>query len=263
MAVEERDSGPVLVARRDRVVTLTLHDPPVNPVARETVAALEELTPAIAADDSVRAVVVTGSGSNFSAGANIKQFGDIGKVETEEGYTARRVAMVNALERLGKPVVAAVRGNALGGGFEIALACHFRLADTTARFGVPEITLGVLPAWGGTQRLSRLVPRDVALRMLLLGEPVPPPSGPGSWASCRRCTRPVSWPNGRPSWPERLAGQPRLATAAILDAVIRGRDLPLDEGIAIESAGVLACRGSDDAREGARAFLEKRPPRFG
>jgi enoyl-CoA hydratase len=172
-AVEERTRGPLLVTRTARVVTLTLHDPPVNPIARETVAALEELTAAIAADDSVRAVVVTGSGGNFSAGANIKQFGDIGTVETEEGYTRRRVAMVSALERLGKPVVAAVAGNCLGGGFEIALACHFRLADTTARFGLPEITLGVLPAWGGTQRLSRLVPRDVALRMLLLGEPVP------------------------------------------------------------------------------------------
>ena len=113
MAVEERATGPVLVSRRDRVVTLTLHDPPVNPVARETVAALEEVTAALADDDSVRAVIVTGSGGNFSAGANIKQFADIGTVETEEGYTRRRVAMVNALERLGKPVVAAVRGHCL------------------------------------------------------------------------------------------------------------------------------------------------------
>jgi enoyl-CoA hydratase/carnithine racemase len=262
VAVEERDSGPVLVARHDRVATLTLHDPPVNPVARETVAALEELTPAIAADDSIRAVVITGSGSNFCAGANIKQFGDIGKVETEEGYTARRVAMVNAIERLGKPVVAAVRGNALGGGFEIALACHFRLADTSARFGVPEITLGVLPAWGGTQRLSRLVPRDVALRMLLLGEPVTAERA-RELGIVSEVHAPGELAERAAELARRLAGQPRLATAAILDAVIRGRELPLDEGIAIESAGVLACRSSDDAREGARAFLEKRPPRFG
>jgi enoyl-CoA hydratase len=170
--------------------------------------------------------------------------------------------MVNALERLGKPVVAAVRGNCLGGGFEIALACHFRLADTTARFGLPEISLGVLPAWGGTQRLGRLVPRDVALHLLLLGRP----------ATAERALElglvselhaPDALAERAAELAERLAAQPRLATAAILDAVIRGRDLPLDDGIAIESAGVLACRGSDDAREGARAFLEKRPPRFG
>jgi enoyl-CoA hydratase len=170
--------------------------------------------------------------------------------------------MVNALERLGKPVVAAVRGNCLGGGFEIALACHFRLADTTARFGLPEITLGVLPAWGGTQRLSRLVPRDVALRMLLLAEPVP-----ATQAQDLGIVFEVHPPDQLAERADELAGrlaaQPRMAVAAILDAVIRGGDLTLDEGIAIESAGVLACRGSDDAREGARAFLEKRPPRFG
>jgi enoyl-CoA hydratase/carnithine racemase len=261
-AVEERTRGPLLVTRTARVVTLTLHDPPVNPIARETVAALEELTAAIAADDSVRAVVVTGSGGNFSAGANIKQFGDIGTVETEEGYTRRRVAMVSALERLGKPVVAAVAGNCLGGGFEIALACHFRLADTTARFGLPEITLGVLPAWGGTQRLSRLVPRDVALRMLLLGEPVPAERA-RELGIVSEVHAPGELAERAAELARRLADQSRLATAAILDAVIGGRDLPLDDGIAIESAGVLACRGSDDAREGARAFLEKRPPRFG
>lgn len=261
MTVEERSAGPVLVAREGRVVRLTLNDPPVNPIARETVAALEELTAAIAADDTVRAVVVTGAGANFSAGANIKQFGDIGVVETEEGYTSRRVAMVTALERLGKPVVAAIRGNCLGGGFEIALACHLRLADPSARFGLPEITLGVLPAWGGTQRLSRLVPRDVALRMLLLGEAVP--------AERALALGVVSEVHPATELAERaaelaarLAAQPRLAVAGILDAVIRGRELSLDEGLAFESAAVLACRGSADAREGARAFLEKRPPRF-
>jgi enoyl-CoA hydratase/carnithine racemase len=261
MTVEERTAGPVLVARHGPVVTLTLHDPPVNPIARETVTALEELTAAIAADDSVRAVVVTGAGANFSAGANIKQFGDIGVVETEEGYTSRRVAMVTALERMGKPVVAAIRGNCLGGGFEIALACHLRLADPTARFGLPEITLGVLPAWGGTQRLSRLVPADVALRMLLLGEPV---SAERALALgvVSELHAADELAQRAADLAERLAAQPRLAVAGILDAVIRGRELPLEEGLAIESAAVLACRGSADAREGARAFLEKRPPRF-
>jgi enoyl-CoA hydratase/carnithine racemase len=157
--------------------------------------------------------------------------------------------------------VAAIRGNCLGGGFEIALACHLRLADPTARFGLPEITLGVLPAWGGTQRLSRLVPRDVALRMLLLGEAVPAERALALGVVSE--IHPAAELADRAAeLAGRLAAQPRMAVAGILDAVIRGRELALDEGLAIESAAVLACRGSADAREGARAFLEKRPPRF-
>ena len=91
-------------------------------------------------------------------------------VESEEAFFRRRSAMVSAIESLPKPAIAAVRGNCLGGGFEIALGCHLRLADRTARFGLPEIRLGVMPSWGGTQRLGRLVRRDVALRMLLTAD---------------------------------------------------------------------------------------------
>jgi enoyl-CoA hydratase len=242
-------------------VTLVLNDPPMNPVARETVAALEEITAAIAADDDVRAVIIAGQGDHFCAGANIKQFKDIGVVEAEGAYTRRRVAMVTAVERLGKPVVAAVRGNCLGGGLEIALACHLRVADTTARFGVPEIKLGVMPAWGGTQRLSRLIPRDAALRMLLLAETVPAERALALGMVSELC-EPSELEGRARQLATALAAQPRRAVAAILDSVIRGADLTLEEGLQLETANSLPLRGTADAREGARAFLEKRPPQF-
>jgi enoyl-CoA hydratase/carnithine racemase len=261
MVLEARHDGPLLVQLDGRVAVLTLNAPPMNPVSREMVMALEQVTAAIAADAGVRAVVVTGAGHHFCAGADIKQFRDIGVVETEEGYFRRRSAMVTAIETLPKPVIAAVRGNCLGGGFEIALACHLRLADPTARFGVPEIKLGVMPSWGGTQRLSRLVRRDIALRMLLTADSVPAPEAL-AWGMITELHDVDALEGAALGWAHRLAAQPRGAVAAILDSVVRGGDLPLAEGLDVEIANALACRGSADAREGSRAFIEKRAPNF-
>jgi enoyl-CoA hydratase/carnithine racemase len=261
MVVEERRDGPLLVRLDQRIALLTLNAPPMNPVSREMVTALEEVTAAIAADAAVRAVVISGSGGHFCAGADIKQFRDIGVVETEEGYFRRRSAMVTAIESLPKPVIAVVRGNCLGGGFEIALASHLRLADPTARFGVPEIKLGVMPSWGGTQRLSRLVRRDVALRMLLTADPVAAPDAL-ALGLITELHDADALEDAALAWARRLATQPRAAVAAILDSVVRGGDLPLAAGLDVEIANALACRNSADAREGSRAFIEKRPPRF-
>jgi enoyl-CoA hydratase/carnithine racemase len=259
--VAELDSGPLRVRTTGRVVVATMDAPPMNPVSREMVAAWEETLAAVAADDAVRALVVTGAGRHFCVGADIKQFRDIGVVETEEGYFRRRAAMVSAIEALPKPVIAAVRGNCLGGGCEIALACHLRLADPTARFGLPEIRLGVMPSWGGTQRLGRLVRRDVALRMLLTADPVPATEAL-DLGLVMELHDAEQLDAAALAWAERLAAQPRRAVAAILDSVVRGGDLPLAEGLEVELANALACRSSPDAREGSRAFLEKRPPNF-
>src|SRR4051812_29848748 len=259
--VAERASGPLRVHTVGRVVVATMDAPPMNPVSREMVAAWEETIAAVAADDAVRALVVTGAGQHFCVGADIKQFRDIGVVESDEGFFRRRSAMVGTIEASPKPVIAAVRGNCLGGGFEIALACHLRLADPTARFGLPEIRLGVMPSWGGTQRLGRLVRRDVALRMLLTADAVSAAEAL-ELGIVGELHDAAGLDDAALAWAERLAGQPRRAVAAILDSVVRGGDLPLAEGLEVELANALVCRASPDAREGSRAFLEKRPPNF-
>ncbi len=259
--VSARDEGPVLVRRDGSVVTLVLNNPPMNPVGIEQVEALEELTRAIELDDGVRAVILTGSGGNFCAGANIKQFGRVGAEESEEDYMVRRQQMVTALERLPKPVIAMVRGNALGGGFELALACHFRFADPTARFGLPEIKLGIIPAWGGTQRLSRLVARDVALRVMLTAEFLPAEEA-HRLGIVTELVAAEELEQRTAEFAARLAAGPRVATASVLDAVVRGSRLSFEDGLRVEVEGALAARRSADYREGVQAFLEKRPPRF-
>lgn len=259
--VQDRSDGPVLLRRDGAVVTLVLNNPPMNPVGIEQVEAIEALTAALAADDSVRAVILTGSGGNFCAGANIKQFGRVGVEESEAEYMTRRQRMVTGIEQLGKPVIAMVRGNALGGGFELALACHFRLADPTARFGLPEIKLGVIPAWGGTQRLSRLVAPDVALRVMLTAEFVPADEAL-RLGIVTEVVAAEALEARAGELAARLAAGPRVATAAVLDAVLRGGRLSFEDGLAVEVEGALRARKSADHREGVQAFLDKRPPRF-
>lgn len=259
--IVEWSEGPVLVRREGRVAIVVLNDPPQNPVARETVEALEELLPALAGDDGVRAVVLSGAGTNFCAGANIKQFGDVGVVETPEGYMRRRVTLMAAIEELPKPVVAAIRGNCLGGGLELAMAAHVRVAGQSSRFGVPEIRLGTLPSWSGTTRLPRLIGREQALRMLLSGAFVDSAEAfriglVGEVVEDNEVlTRAVALAEG-------FAAQPRLAVAGILDAVVRGLDRPFGHALELELAAALVCRETKDFREGSLAFREKRPPQF-
>ncbi|MFT5530996.1 MAG: enoyl-CoA hydratase [Candidatus Poriferisodalaceae bacterium] len=260
--VIEVSEGPVRVSVKDKVATLTLYDPPMNPVARQTVEFLEDLVPRLAADDDVRVVVLSGEGSNFCSGANIKQFGEIESHEGQDHYVRRRVALIGAIEALPKPVIARMRGYALGGGLEFALGCHFRIADTTVKVGVPEVKLGTLPAWGGTQRLARTVPRDVALRMLMTGEFVPADRAL-ALGLLTEVVDPEALEERVAEFSAQLAAGPSLAIAGALDAVLRGGPLPLSEGLEVEYQAIQASRGSDDHREGVRAFREKRPPQFG
>ena len=262
MSIDDLTDGPLLVSSSGRVVSLTLHDPPQNPVASQTVELLEALLPQLAQDDDVRVVVLAGHGSNFCAGANIKQFGEIAEHEGQERYIRRRVALINAIEALPKPVIAKLRGNALGGGHELALASHFRIADTTVRVGVPEVKLGTLPGWGGTQRLARTVGRDVALRMLMTGEFV---SADRALALglLTEVVAPDALDGRVDEFAQQLAAGPRLAISGALDAVLRGGPLPFAEGLEVEYDAIGRSRGSDDHREGVRAFREKRPPQFG
>jgi len=155
----ERDGG---------VATVVLDDAPNNAISLAMVDSLERLVAELGDDAGVRAIIITGSGDRaFSVGANIKEFGVAIESIGLERFIAQRLAVIAAIENLGKPVIAAINGLCIGGGLELALGCHFRLASRGARMGLPEIELGIVPAWGGTQRLTRTVGRAHALDMML------------------------------------------------------------------------------------------------
>jgi enoyl-CoA hydratase/carnithine racemase len=153
----------VKVAMEDRVAVVTIDHRPVNALNQQTLQELGQLVDAIAADAATKVVVITGGGSlAFVAGADIKEVGQLGSVEAAKQLAALGQSVFLKIQRLTKPVIAAINGVCLGGGCELAMACHLRISGDRARFGQPEISLGIIPGWGGTQRLPRLIGRAKA-----------------------------------------------------------------------------------------------------
>jgi enoyl-CoA hydratase/carnithine racemase len=231
----------VLVERSGQVATLLLNDPPHNPIGQAQVGRLAALAVELGADRSVRAVVLKGAGTrSFSAGANLKEVSSA--VGMRENFQ-QRVDAFAAVERMGKPVVAAIRGTCLGGGLELAMSCHFRIAAADARMGLPEIKLGIGPAWGGVQRLARMVGRSRALDLLLRGRHID-----AREAFEMGLVNEVCDPEALDERAGRFAGE--LAEQAP-GAVLRH-----------ELDAMAALAGTPDNIEGIKAFFEKRKPVF-
>jgi enoyl-CoA hydratase len=233
----------------------------LNAIGRDTLDALDAALADLETDDAVRAFVVTGEGRAFCAGAYIDELAELDGAAGFAAFVQRFTDVLDRLEQHPKPSVAAIDGAALGGGLELALACDLRVASDGARLGVPEIKLGLLPGAGGTQRLPRLVPRGVALQLLLTGNPLGAVDahrlGLVNELSSDAPARVVA---------ERLAREialvAPLARAAAKQLVQRGATLDLGEAIALERATVAALFDSDDAAEGLAAFRAKRAPQF-
>jgi enoyl-CoA hydratase len=253
---------PVLLEKSGFVAKVTLNRPPHNPLGLAAIDRLEELFTDLASDESVRAVVLTGAGERtFSVGADIKEFGvAIEKMGLRE-FIGQRLRVADLIENLPKPVVCAIRGACVGGGLEFALACHFRIAAQGARIGLPEIELGIVPAWGGTQRLTRSVGRMHALDIILRAKKIDAEEAYRIGLVNEVCA-PDELLDRAQALAEELAEKPPLAVAGILKAVIDGGPLPLKEGLGLEFAAVEATSGTEDATEGVMAFLEKRKPVF-
>jgi enoyl-CoA hydratase len=212
-------------------------------------------------DDGVRAVIITGSGEKaFVAGADIAELSQQSPLGAK--MTAQRGQHVfDLLETLGKPVIAAINGYALGGGCELAMACTLRIAVDTARLGQPEINLGLIPGYGGTQRLSRLVGRGRALELLLRGHQIDAAEAYRIGLVDRVVPRAELMPAAVALALE-LAGKAPVAARAILEAVHKGLQMPLAEGQAHEATLFGLVSTTEDMQEGTRAFLEKRTPAF-
>jgi enoyl-CoA hydratase len=259
---DSASSGEVLIERSGAVATLILNDPPHNPLGMTMVDRLEQVIPELGSDLSVRAVVITGAGDRtFSVGADIREFGKAGTEVGMRRFIDQRLRLLAAIENLPKPVICAIRGACVGGGLEMALACHFRIAAEGSRIGLPEIELGIVPAWGGTQRLTRTVGRAHALDLMLRARKIGTAEALQIGLVHQTC-QPEELVDRARALAAELAEKPPLAVAGILEAVIRGGPLSLEEGLALEYQAMERTAGSKDMLEGVRAFFEKRKPVF-
>ncbi|HEU5351375.1 MAG TPA: enoyl-CoA hydratase-related protein [Terracidiphilus sp.] len=248
----------LLVELRPPLAQVTLNRPKVlNALDAATLAGLESAFRALAADDSIRVVLLAGAGDRaFAAGADIRELAAL-SAEQGKAFSQRGQAIFRSLETLGKPVLACIRGFALGGGCELAMACTLRLAAHDARLGQPEVKLGVLAGYGGTQRLPRLVGRGAALRILLTGEILSAQEAFRIGLVDEVVPADELMPRAE-ALALQIAANAPLAVRETLRAVDEGLDLPLDIALSREAAFFGALCGTADKAEGTRAFLEKR-----
>jgi enoyl-CoA hydratase len=233
----------------------------LNALNRETLGEIEAFAVAFAADDSQGALVVTGAGEkSFVAGADIAELAVLGAREAEEvSRFGQRV--VGRLEACVKPVIAAVNGFALGGGCELALACHMRLASENAVFGLPEVGLGIIPGYGGTQRLPRLVGTGRALELIATGRRVKADEAE-RLGLVNRVVPQAQLLDEAVKLAEAILRNGPLAVAAAIECVVRGMQLPLPEALRFESCQFGLMASTEDMHDGLNAFLEKRPANF-
>lgn len=249
-------------AQRGAVRILTVHRPDkLNALNLETLTELTEAFELVAQDESVRAVVLTGAGEKaFVAGADIAQMSVYTPVQAQ-AFSRRGQRLMSSIERLGKPVIARIQGFALGGGLELAMACHLRVASDKAKFGQPEINLGLIPGFGATQRLLRLVGRASALELCLVGKPIGAQRA-YELGLINQVVDASALDETVDALADQLAAAAPLAAAGILEAILQGGETSIDQGLAFETQRFALAFATEDMREGTRAFLEKRKPAF-
>lgn len=249
----------LLFAREERYAVITLNRPPANAISEQLMQDLNAALSSVADDDSVRAVIVTGAGDKiFCAGADLGSAFSGGNVDV---FIRFGNSVLRKIERFPKPVIAAINGHALGGGCEIAMACHLRLLKEGARMGQTESNLGIIPGFGGSQRTPRLIGRTKALEFLILGTQIPA-------AEClqlglvNRVSKDGQTLEDAKALARQIATRPPVATRLIIEAVDDGLDAPIDQALEVETRAFLKVLRTEDAAEGIQAFFGKRDPRF-
>jgi enoyl-CoA hydratase/carnithine racemase len=247
------------VEREESFAVVTLTRPPSNAINEQLVRELDAALTDVETDDAVRSIIVTGAGDRiFCAGADLGSAFSGGSVEAFVRYGT---GVMRKIERFRKPVIAAINGHAMGGGCEIAMACHFRLLKETARMGQTETNLGLVPGYGGTQRLPRLIGRTKALEYLILGTQIPAGECLALGLVNRLCKEGETLQDAK-ALARQLARRPPIATALVIEAVNEGLDAPMEKALDVEVRAFLASLRTEDASEGIQAFFAKREPVF-
>ena len=243
------------------VATLALNHPPANTLTLDLLLELEAAFDALAADSVVKAIIVTGTGRFFIAGADIRVLAGIPSSREGTEMAMRGQAIFNKIEACPKPVIAAINGVCLGGGLELAMCCHVRLAAEGARLGQPEINLGIIPGFGATQRLSRLIGRSKATELILTGDLISAQEAK-TLGLLSQVVPPEDLLRQAQGLARKIASKGQLAVRSALRAIHQGSQLGLREGLDLEARLFGELCDSEDKKEGTSAFLEKRQPRF-
>ncbi|NIV03437.1 enoyl-CoA hydratase [Candidatus Saccharibacteria bacterium] len=252
LKVEKFDNYAIITFNREKKL---------NALNKTTIDELEHTMQDLEKEDSIRAVILTGAGEKaFVAGADISEISELDQTTGQE-FSLRGQNVFRLIEEMTTPVIAAINGFALGGGCELAMACHLRLASSNAQFGQPEINLGIIPGYGGTQRLSRLIGRTNALYLLLTGERIDAQKAL-TLGLVNDVVEPGQLLDRARELARALAEKAPVATEKILNAVDQGSDVPLEEGLKIEAIHFGEVCNTEDKQEGTAAFLEKRKPKF-
>jgi enoyl-CoA hydratase/carnithine racemase len=246
----------------DRVAVITIDHAPVNALTSQVLDELSATLDEIAADPNVKVGIITGAGQlAFVAGADINEFTKLNGDDEARAMTQRGHTTFNKIENSPKPIIAAINGVALGGGMELAMACHMRIVGDRVRLGQPEISLGIIPGWGGTQRLTRIVGPAKATELILTGDNLT------AQEAFRLNLVNKVVPAGEvlktaKDLARKIAGKGALAIAAAMDSIGRARDSELTAGLSAEADNVARLVNTEDAKEGITAFLTKRQPVF-
>lgn len=254
--------SPLLVADRGAVRQITVNRPDkLNALNAATLDALLAAFEAAANDPSVRAVILTGAGPKaFVAGADISEMNTLSPVQGRD-FSLRGQKLMRRIEKMPKPVIGMINGFALGGGLELAMGCHLRIAADSAKIGQPEINLGLIPGFGGTQRLLRLAGRAATLELCLVGTPIDAARAK-ELGIVNRVVPAAELEAETYKLAEQLAASAPLALRGVLDCVAVGGECGIEEGLEYETAQFGLMFSTDDMREGTTAFLERRKPAF-
>lgn len=243
------------------ILSITLNNPDkLNSLSESLLQALEAALISAKNDVQVKGLILTGAGKAFCAGADIKQ---LAKLKPYDSYlfAKRGQAIFRLLETMGKPSLAAVNGYAFGGGCELAMAASMRIAASTAKFAQPEVKLGVIPGYGGTQRLSRLIGKGRALDLCLSGRIIDAQQAL-QWGLISTITQAEELLNEAEKILSQILANAPLAIANVLNVIDKGHDLPLEEALDLEALQFALSCATHDKQEGVNAFLEKRQPHF-
>jgi len=252
----------ILYDKKDGIATITFNRPKVlNALNRKTIEELRDALLDARGDASVRVLILTGAGEkSFVAGADIVELSQQTPVNGKE-FSLYGQGVFHLLETLGKPSICAINGFALGGGCEIAHCCSIRLASKTAKLGQPEVKLGILPGYGGSQRLSRLCGKGVAHELCLTGEMITAEEAQRI-GLVNHIYEPAELLPAAEAMAKKIIANAPVAVQYAMEAIERGVEMPQEEGLFLEATLFGLCCATEDMREGTKAFLEKRPPQF-
>lgn len=253
----------IKVKIEEKVALVTLNRPPVNALSMKVMQEISEVFTELAANPEAKVIVFTGEGKNmtFIAGADLKEMAQISSKDQAESLAKKGQAIFNQIEQMKKPVIAAINSVCVGGGNELAMACHMRISSDRARFGQPEINLGIIPGFGGTQRLTRLVGPSKARELILTGDMIT------AQEALRIGLVDRVVPDGELlrqalGLAKKIAAKGAVALALSLEAILKATDTEQEAGLDLEAKFFGRIAETEDMKEGVRAFLEKRHPSF-